>query len=562
MHLLNSIRMFSRHGIFDNPPFTVITIRNPAHDLPIRDSAEDHPLLKKFKFGQTMEVLFDSSLGKVLKNIMSEAICSGKVAKSSIINMNIRSLQADDLGTLLQPDVNRILGLAKPSPFGQGNETVFDENVRKGLELVASQFFIAHEDELLRGIREQIQQKLFPLLPGGPESVTLKRYKMAIYQEGGHFQFHRDSLHADNHQATLLLEVRSAHEGGKFVIDHYGGKTKKIKGIDEYGNIKKYDAIFEMGFDKTGSVSTPLKWLAFYTDALHKVERVTSGTRIVIQYDVYVDIEMQVAIKKFHDSRGNPNDKDHDSNEDGDDDSYDDRLSLEKHYEDNEDDSDDNDHEDSSEDNEEEETDDDDDYDDDYDFQDEDEDEDDKNRDIYLDNISRVFNSYRFPCVPNIAIQQVLKELQELIATCGTKNVAIPLFHRYSSASVQREFLKGPDRLLFDAIVKQKKYVLGLSPVVMTVESEEGGYFNKKSYSVTFTDPMTVSYHWDAKTKDILVKPIKKVHKLNSKGCTYVVSEREEFWEIVTSYYKERVGSEGEEALHKYFLGVMVVSPI
>ena len=69
------------------------------------------------------------------------------------MNMTIINLQAGDLdeglGTLLQPDVDRILAIAKPSPFGQGNNTVFDDNVRKGLELVASQFSITHEDELL-----------------------------------------------------------------------------------------------------------------------------------------------------------------------------------------------------------------------------------------------------------------------------------------------------------------------------------------------------------------------------------------------------------------------------
>ena len=533
-----------------------------------------------------MNVLFESSLGKSLKNTMAEAICSGEIAPSSIMEVSIRSLQTEDdiesdLGTLLKPDVDRIVILAKPSPFGQGNETVFDDNVRKGLELVASQFSIAHEDELLQGIREQIQRKLFPLLPGGPEALTLKRYKMAIYKEGGHFQFHRDSLHADNHQATLLLEVRSAHKGGKFVIDHYGDGTEKIKGKSEYGHETEYNAIFEISFDEAGSVSTPLKWLAFYTDALHKVERVTSGTRIAIQYDVYIDTEMPLAIKNFQE---NPNIKVHERNDDDDDDDDDDdnddddddkdngHASSEKHYEENEDDSDDVDDKDnghaSSEKHYEENEDDSEDDDDNDDEGDSNEDTDEmvwekgeENMHVYLDDISSVFRRYRFPCVSNIAVQKVLKELDKLIAENGTKNVAIPLFHRYSSASIQREFLKGPDRLLFDAIVKEKKYVLGLSPIMITVESEEGGYFNEKSYSITFTDPMTVSYHWDAETKDILLKPIKNDHELNSRDCMYAVSKREEFWKILESSYKEWVGNEGEEALHKYFLGVIVVGP-
>ena len=481
----------------------MIIIPGPVDNFQLRDSADDHPLLRKFEFGQAMNVLFDSSLGKAVKHITAEAICSGEVEPSSIINMNMRSLQADDLGTLLQPNVDRILGLAKPSPYGQGNDTVFDDNVRKGLELVANQFSIAHEDELLQGIRKKIQRRLFPVLPGGPEAVTLKRYKMAIYQEGGHFQFHRDSLHADNHQATLLLEVRSAHEGGKFVIDHYGCGDGKIKEIDERGNVKKYDAMFEMGFDKTGCVSTPLKWLAFYTDALHKVEKVTSGTRIVIQYDVYIDTEMSGVIKT---------------------DSYNDKKTDGKDTDGN--------------------------------YEDE---------DInvpYLENISSALYRFQFPCVSNIAVRKVLAELQELIATCGATNVAIPLFHRYSSASIQREFLKGIDRILFDAIVKEKKYVLGLSPVVITAMSEyEECIFNKHSYSITLTNPITLCYYWDAEVSDIQSKAIENHHDLNSRGCVYIVSKREEFWTIATSHYNEFAGNEPEAALYKYFLGVMVVGP-
>ena len=499
-----------------------------------RGGADDHPLLKKFKFGKVMQVLFDSSLGKAIKKIMAEAICSGEVEPSSVINMNMRSLQADDLGTLLRPNVDRILGLAKPSPYGQGNDTVFDDNVRKGLELVANQFSIAHEDELLQGIRTQIQQKLFPVLPGGPEAVTLKRYKMAIYQEGGHFQFHRDSLHADNHQATLLLEVRSAHEGGKFVIDHYGRGGKNIEVKDKYGNVNTYDAYFEMGFDGTSSDSTPLKWIAFYTDALHKVERVTSGNRIVIQYDVYIDTEMPSTESTGADSRSDSDhegkseeDIDTDSNENSnsDCDSQSNRNNSRcQNVCNSEEDS-----------------------------------ESEEEGTPYLENTLTVFSQYKFPCISNIAMRKVLTELDKHITTCGKKNVAIPLFHRYSVASIKHEFLKGPDRLLFDAIVKEKKYVLGLSPVVITAESDYEGNFNHKSYSVTFTDPMTVCYKWDAAANDILAKPIKKGHNLNSSDCMYVVSKREEFWTIASSTYKEWVGNESEPALHKYFLGVIVV---
>ena len=429
---------------------------------------------------------------------MAEAVCSGEIAPSSIVDTTMINLQAGDvdngLGTLLQPDVDRIVAIAKPSPFGQGNETVFDDNVRKGLELVASQFSIAHEDELLRGIREQIQQKLFPLLPGGPEAVTLKRYKMAIYQEGGHFQFHRDSLHADNHQATLLLEVRSAHEGGKFVIDHYGDEPKKI----EVSVGQETDnSLFEMSFDESGSVSTPLKWMAFYTDALHKVERVTSGTRMVIQYDVYIDTEMPAVGRDSNETSTNANSKEVDDKDDDEDVEFDEN-------------------------------------------------------ETYLDYTAYGFSEYRFPCISNIAVQMILSLLEKQIAASGTKNIAIPLFHRYSAASIKREYLKGPDRLLFDAIATENKYLLGLSPIVIKTESDYDGNFDSSCYSAKFTDPMTICYYWSARASDIRSMKIKNDHDLNSKGCIYVVSQREEARIIEYSAYIEYAGNNAEPARYKY----------
>ena len=317
---------------------------------------------------------------------------------------------------------------------------------------------------------------------------------MAIYQEGGHFQFHRDSLHADNHQATLLLEVRSAHEGGKFVIDHYGGAAKKIEvNVDK----ETHDTSFEMNFDETGSLCTPLKWIAFYTDALHKVERVTSGTRVVIQYDVYIHTDTGMPAVCSDNNEGiEEEDNDWDSDENSD--------------------------------------------------------------EPYLQNISNVFSDYRFPCISNVAMQMVLKELEKRISTCGTKNVAIPLFHCYSAASIKHELLKGPDRLLFDAIVKEKKYVLGLSPVVITAETYDENY-NNDCYRVKFTDPMTVCYYWSARASDVRSKKIENDHVLNSRGCMYVVSQREDAWNIEYSEYIEWVGNYAQPARFKYFLGVMVV---
>jgi hypothetical protein len=236
----------------------------------------DHRALQPAVYagGEMREVNFESPLCYALKIIGAEAICEGTISAETGVLGNL-TLFASDInastctnsyaGNILAPNVTALLALAKPSPFGHGYDTVYDDNVRKGLELGANQFSIDNEEAILNPIKTEVQKQLFPRM----KNISFKRYKMHIYQEGGHFDFHRDTLHEPNHQATLLLEVRSAHEGGTFVIDHDG-------------------KLFEKSFEPKVNDKC-LKWLAFYTDAKHKVEPVTSGTRMVIQYDVIAD---------------------------------------------------------------------------------------------------------------------------------------------------------------------------------------------------------------------------------------------------------------------------------
>ncbi len=70
--------------------------------------------------------------------------------------------------------------------------------------------------------------------------------------------------------ATLLIEVNSIHDGGKFSIDYHDNKP------------------YELTFEQSEYKENGVKWIAFYTDLPHKVEPVISGTRIVLQYDVHV----------------------------------------------------------------------------------------------------------------------------------------------------------------------------------------------------------------------------------------------------------------------------------
>lgn len=117
-------------------------------------------------------------------------------------------------GTILQPAVEALVKAASPAFFGKGEQTVFDESIRKGLEIKA-------EDLQIYGFRIP---EINALAPRSYE-LTLCLYKMHIYQPGDHFEEHMNEQHAPNHIATLILCLPSAFEGGELVKTEMKAKS-------------------------------------------------------------------------------------------------------------------------------------------------------------------------------------------------------------------------------------------------------------------------------------------------------------------------------------------------
>jgi hypothetical protein len=108
--------------------------------------------------------------------------------------------------------------------------------------------------------------------------------KMAIYEAGGHFDVHRDTVRSHAHQATMLVEVRSAHIGGDLILEPTNGESVRwsLSSIPS-----------DLGNDF-------VRYIAFYTDVNHRVEPVESGVRIALQYDIYVDDDGEDNWNIFH----------------------------------------------------------------------------------------------------------------------------------------------------------------------------------------------------------------------------------------------------------------------
>lgn len=86
------------------------------------------------------------------------------------------------LGTIGALDLEALRALAAPSPFGRGTETIYDEMVRKGLEVTASQMHIVKEatwsdekieddtpnrfgDDPFVAVARTVQRRVFPGRP-------------------------------------------------------------------------------------------------------------------------------------------------------------------------------------------------------------------------------------------------------------------------------------------------------------------------------------------------------------------------------------------------------------
>jgi hypothetical protein len=156
--------------------------------------------------------------------------------------------------TIRKVNVAELVAYARPSSFGRGTETVVDPTVRDSLEIAADKLDPAG----LLSIECQIYGCAASLSPN--HYIQLRPYKLVIYQEGGHFDQHRDTVRGEGHIGTVVVILNSEYTGGELEITH-GGRTEVVTG--------------------------PYNWAAMYGDCLHKINPVTSGTRVSLIYDIY-----------------------------------------------------------------------------------------------------------------------------------------------------------------------------------------------------------------------------------------------------------------------------------
>jgi predicted 2-oxoglutarate/Fe(II)-dependent dioxygenase YbiX len=165
----------------------------------------------------------------------------------------------------LEHQAKALIELSQQSPYGRGEETIYDTNVRHSWQIAAEDFELTNPQwaEALQEAIEQIGKQLGL----GDAKIEAEQYKLLIYEKGGFFAAHRDTEKTPNMFGTLVVNLPSEHEGGELIVSH-GGQSYTYSFADSDG--------FHPAL------------VAFYADCYHEVKPVTSGYRINLIYNLSI----------------------------------------------------------------------------------------------------------------------------------------------------------------------------------------------------------------------------------------------------------------------------------
>ena len=176
-------------------------------------------------------------------------------------------LEVDGLGPVklpLTPKVaKQLIAHCRVAPYGKGTKTLVNTKVRNTFELDPKRFHMADEwDAAIDQATRQVAGQLG--LPA--EQLEAKLYKLLVYERGGFFLSHRDSEKLNRMVASMIVVLPTAFEGGTLVVCHGAAKHT-----------------FE--FEDAARGGSP-RYVAFYADCNHEVQRVTAGRRLALAYNL------------------------------------------------------------------------------------------------------------------------------------------------------------------------------------------------------------------------------------------------------------------------------------
>jgi predicted 2-oxoglutarate/Fe(II)-dependent dioxygenase YbiX len=163
---------------------------------------------------------------------------------------------------LLPVQAEQLVAVAERAPYGRGEETLVDTDVRRTWQIDSDRIRI-HGRAWTRTLETIVARAAEGLGVIGP--VAAEFYKLLVYDEGGFFVTHRDSEKTSGMFATLVIVLPALYTGGELVVRHNGREVR---------------------LDLRCTEPSEAAFAAFYADCEHEVLSVTSGCRLTLVYNL------------------------------------------------------------------------------------------------------------------------------------------------------------------------------------------------------------------------------------------------------------------------------------
>ncbi|CAM6088083.1 unnamed protein product [Calypogeia fissa] len=273
-------------------PFPFYTLQNNGttsleqKSPSVSNGEEDHgspPMDSSGTDGEDRQQFFDNLLNALgPRSAEKDSTSRGTFAVCETVKYSegfiLKSLHVEGAGELQLPlseeDVPKLRRVSEQAPFGKGLATLVDTSVRRCWQVDASKLSFPGIPEFLSDTIQPLAVKAIRALGFDGEGVQLEAhlYKLLLYEEGGHFTFHRDTEKKKGMFATLILQLptEEGYTGGKLAVKH----QKSMKTFEE----KVFDChmVSALGFCYT----------VFFADCLHELQKIESGTRLCLVFNL------------------------------------------------------------------------------------------------------------------------------------------------------------------------------------------------------------------------------------------------------------------------------------
>ncbi|KAJ7276304.1 hypothetical protein B0H12DRAFT_13854 [Mycena haematopus] len=179
-------------------------------------------------------------------------------------------LRLDSLGHVGLPlssrEAKHIINYCVQAPFGQGERTLIDKNVRDTWEMDASQ--VHFDNPLWETFMKQVGQEVclkLGLAASQASTVRCEPYKLLLYETGSHFLPHQDTEKAKGMFATIVVVLPSSFQGGAAHLSH--GDLSTV-------------------IDSSSHSLSNISVLAWYTDVMHEIKPISGGYRLAIAFNL------------------------------------------------------------------------------------------------------------------------------------------------------------------------------------------------------------------------------------------------------------------------------------